>query len=874
MSFVLYYFFIGAHTDSENPQTNQNTNRSIFSSINVDNDKSSKHEWINLTSVSSMQDVDRPEPLGRTEQLHDAPTQQKQQSFSNNNSATSVHSTQERLKSSASSRKSVSKESSKTTTVDSDLPELSYTQSLDDPYLNKRVGPAQDVKLQSSSSEVMSNSSESSSDMNTNFTASRFSNETPVTKLLGPAYKQTERFLKDLQDAKLACYSNNETNISGFEEGNFSRSNTFSKDESIQVGKSKLSISSRSSNSPEILQRESRRSSTKKRSENLTEQDIASASVVDGDLDSTGNLSNDLTKKFGSNEEQSSEGELALNELSTSINSLSERRSRSRGTASSHQPSLNLEPITEILSPEKSNISRDFSKEDSFNVISIQKPMSSTSTPYDNVAKHASSHGIYDVRDSTGPGSTNRKRVLKGETPLSKGSKSTIDPFQVYVSEESKLAVTTGSSQGTINSSKPQIDDSALSSLSKINILPKRSNKDMNGSESIDFIREKVASIDHKKNITMDIGDTPTNDIMKERMSISLKGVITDSSSSTMTDLATPKQQQQPVNVEHNLSAMSGLSIKSKQSSIVKDNNNSNNSNMNIHSNINNDSENDNSNNNNIHFEYSSSKESETTPRSLPRRSYVFPNQAASDHSSNHSNGRKGSSDTDQSSKHEQMKENYRNASLNELWQSFEKSFRDNNDNSDGKIDKSPLLKKLQVVSSLLKESRQRSNQRRHLMSETSATSDNTSYCESHTPYKFPGEMTTEPSAKTRTLRNAKNTKNGVISTKSEFICPVCQRREIGTNFPTPPNIESDTDLHQQQQQRQREESPPLTLQTWTQTSPYIIDSNLFFSTKYHQSSTTSTERDLKEKKSQHKTPGRHHQRHGINKIMIIKIIL
>ena len=72
------------------------------------------------------------------------------------------------------------------------------------------------------------------------------------------------------------------------------------------------------------------------------------------------------------------------------------------------------------------------------------------------------------------------------------------------------------------------------------------------------------------------------------------------------------------------------------------------------------------------------------------------------------------------------MKENYCNASLNELWQSFEMSFRDNNDNSDGKIDKSPLLKKLQVVSSLLKESRQRSNQRRHLMSETSATSDNT----------------------------------------------------------------------------------------------------------------------------------------------------
>ena len=120
------------------------------------------------------------------------------------------------------------------------------------------------------------------------------------------------------------------------------------------------------------------------------------------------------------------------------------------------------------------------------------------------------------------------------------------------------------------------------------------------------------------------------------------------------------------------------------------------------------------------------------------------------------------------------------------------------------------LLKKLQVVSSLLKSAS-------HLMSETSATSDNTSYFESHTPYKFPVEMTTN-TAKTKTLRNAKSTKNGVISIKSQFICPVCQRREIDTNFPTPPNIESDTDLHQQQQQRQREESPPLTLQTWTQT--------------------------------------------------------
>ena len=772
-----------------------------------------------------MQDVDRPEPLGRTEQILDAPTQQQQ--IHSNTSITSISNQSGGLKSSSSSKKTISKASSKsTTTVDSDLPDLSYTRSLEDPYLNKRVGPAQDVKLQSLSSETMSSMSASSSDMNTNFTASRYSNETPVTKLLGPAYKQTERFLKDLQEAKLSF--SNDTKISGFEEGDFSRSSTSSRDESIQVGKSKLSMSFRSSNSSQRLHKERRQSSTKRRSENLTEQDIVSASIVDGDLDSTSSISNDNNKISGSNDEQSSEGELAINELSTSANTLGERKSRSRSTTS-NQPSSSLEPITEILSPEKSNnVSSAIPKDDSFVtgnispfpkgdispfpkgnsivVNSIHNPISSTSTPNDNVTKNPSSHGIYDVRDSTGPGSTNRKRMSKGETPLSRRSKETIDPFQVYVSEESKLAATTGSSQDTLKSRG----------------LQRLTSQEIDVTTSVSkFIQSP--GINSTTSITKNVDDPLGRNLSKERLSLSLKGTTSDSSSTEF--------EQQLLEVEHNLSAMRALSIKTK-SSIISNNNN---------------------NNNNNHFEYSSSKESETTPRSLPRRSYVFPNQIASDLSSHVAAEKMESSDTDQS-KHEQMKENYRNASLNELWQTFEKSFR-GDDNSDSKNSKSPLLKKLQVVSSLLKESRERSNQRRHLVSETSATSE-ISYCETHTPYPVSDNVTSNLSV--TTPRHSVIDDNNTPITKPEFVCPVCQRREVGTNFPTPPYVASDS--HNQRQQ-QREVESPLTLQTWTQTSPYIIDSNLFFSTKYP----SPTARDLKEKKihRHHKSPGRHHQKYN-----------
>ena len=46
--------------------------------------------------------------------------------------------------------------------------------------------------------------------------------------------------------------------------------------------------------------------------------------------------------------------------------------------------------------------------------------------------------GIYDIRDSTGPGSTNRRRLLSGKHPVQLSKTIVMDPFDVYVTEESK----------------------------------------------------------------------------------------------------------------------------------------------------------------------------------------------------------------------------------------------------------------------------------------------------------------------------------------------------------------------------------------------------------------------------------------------------
>ena len=52
--------------------------------------------------------------------------------------------------------------------------------------------------------------------------------------------------------------------------------------------------------------------------------------------------------------------------------------------------------------------------------------------------------GIYDVRDSTGPGSSNRRRMLSGKEP-SRQKQNKIDPFDVYVTEGSKSSLSLAS---------------------------------------------------------------------------------------------------------------------------------------------------------------------------------------------------------------------------------------------------------------------------------------------------------------------------------------------------------------------------------------------------------------------------------------------
>ena len=55
--------------------------------------------------------------------------------------------------------------------------------------------------------------------------------------------------------------------------------------------------------------------------------------------------------------------------------------------------------------------------------------------------------GIYDIRDSTGPGSTNRRRMLVGKQP-SRPKSDKKDPLDVYVTEESKSEVSFVSEKG------------------------------------------------------------------------------------------------------------------------------------------------------------------------------------------------------------------------------------------------------------------------------------------------------------------------------------------------------------------------------------------------------------------------------------------
>ena len=54
--------------------------------------------------------------------------------------------------------------------------------------------------------------------------------------------------------------------------------------------------------------------------------------------------------------------------------------------------------------------------------------------------------GVYDIRDSTGPGSTNRKRLIAGKAPI-KSKTNVKDPLDIYVSEDARSEVSAVSSR-------------------------------------------------------------------------------------------------------------------------------------------------------------------------------------------------------------------------------------------------------------------------------------------------------------------------------------------------------------------------------------------------------------------------------------------
>ena len=654
--------------------------------------------------------------------------------------------------------------------------------------MNKRVGPAQDVKLQSSSNDHFSSLSSSSTELNA---ASRFSNETPVTKLLGPAYKQTEKFLKDLQEAKLS-YTNNESkfSVTEYDQSNIfpskrtSRSSVLSRDESIQVGRSKLNING-SRSFPDSQE------NTHKQG-NLTEQDISSASILDAETSKAYN------KAGNRDDNEHSEGELLMSELSESLNRdvlSSDRGSRSSLSKTTNttisQPSASLEPIKEVNSPNKS-ISRSHNRnersfshqhqegdDENFAVDSMQHPISSTSTPCaEATASKQSIRGIYDIQDSTSPGSTNRRRLKRGETPKSRGNKPLSDPYNVYVSEDSRLTET-----------------SRVSSKQNIHLNNSTTHKSPSPGQKIVPEYTNNSTLNQRPSTIASPPLPPTNEVPKYHLPLQSRpsfSEASDVSSTTTTSLLTPKEK--------------GKSLHGDLSTDENAN----------------------------HFDYTTATESKvsTPSKSVPKRSFVFPkqtNKGVNSDSSYHGNV-SSTTNTDRSIEHEQMRAKAKSASLNELWESFEKSYRD------ASSSKSPLLKKLEVVSNLLKESRQRSLNHRHLLSDSSDVSS--SYCESHTPFPSSRRCDIDVNKKATSVTSDVNfdymrdadTKKHSPKPIQQSVCPICQRREIGTNMPTP-------------RPSDREEDLPLTLQTWTQTSPYLIDNNQF--TKYAQDLKTEHRKNL-----------------------------
>eukprot|EP00111_Clytia_hemisphaerica_P001656 TCONS_00004695-protein len=747
------------------------------------------------------------------------------------------------------------------TTTDSDIQELSYTQSLPDPKhqqqpTNKKLSHIQDPSLQQSYStgalsglsSTSGKKSEFSSSSEGHFVASRFSNETPVTKLLGPAYKQTERFLKDLQHAKLS-YTNNETNHSdqGFNETAHSKlsMSVSTNNESMQFGKSMTSKNSFQQNLPSP--------------DNLTEQDIASASIVDVTEANSivGNTTFGGRNQSPSNDEHS-EGELLISELSQEA-SARRRSSISKTTSTSHTSSL--EPIKEVLSPEKSINNRN-------HFPLHHRMMNSTSTPNLGASGRPSTKGIYDMKDSTSPGSTNRKRMVKSVAHLHhRYSKQPTDPFKVYVSEGSQRAETASLdpqsevshlSLTTNAASKRSVSDvseftntpvskknhnyppseASYQSLHSQTAPTKQSSRRHVQEENLHSQTPKRSSIKpvskSSKSTTTRSPLEPVSEASYSNLTTSKKSEIAPASEvshlslSIHADTAKRSSHKHSPSKDMTLSAYRNIDTPESAHHVPDSP---------VRPRVKQDSEEVpplsysrlSSNENNNHLEYSSSRHEDDhpTPKTLPKRSRVYPKSLAHLNSDSSYVGNE-TTDSDRS-KHEERRKNLKNASLNQLWESFERSYRDTITNNE----KSPLLKKLEVVSKLLKE---RSLRRRHVASLTDDTDTSAiSYCEAHTPRQSLTDISNTRDKTRAVPRPSPEQKPGKAPTSTN-LCPVCQRREIGTNFPTPTASEFDAN------RKKKVKEEPLTLQTWTQTSPYIIES----------------EGDSLDKKKQQRTVGLH----------------
>ncbi|XP_057307839.1 uncharacterized protein LOC130645766 [Hydractinia symbiolongicarpus] len=817
-----------ANNTSSLLQRAQNANWSSFLS-NQNSTREKDSQWINLQNSNNIQDISRPEPLGFARNdtgLNNFTTSISSSITSPLSSSVmpasanitketaSLNISENSLNYSNGNAKELYRNVGKLDNLQKNLTsELSSSEN----DIVKQTSPSHDVNSHQVVSHDINSEEVNFSSLSSSLTMpsykevspkSRNQHETPVTKLLGSTYKQTQQFLKDLKNVKLTYESDN-VNMSTLDDGiSFTMTGTPSRSESCQMGESQLRYADLPAHNEDVSESLGNKNA-------LIEQDITSASI-DGlnfnklpinfkqqNKDSSQLISElDSSVSKSSYGKRDSEGELSLSELTDPLRDISNLSStsqtaKSKTSSSSTVRQNNLEPIQEVLSPDYKRQSPRLHNEshltknnrDQF----VHRPPTGDVQP-----SSKPSRGIYDIRNSTSPGSSNRKRILSGKPFKCKPNSSTSDPLLVYVSEDSKL---TESALSNSSQYQPYVEaePNVLSSGTSRNMLNLTSSEDNSLKYVADSRIKEIADrvlYDYKSNTDVCETSRPSHETSQPLhvTSRSLHGT-----SQPLHKISQPLGEtlhplhgtSQPLPDSHkNLLAQSKSTddpsstpteytdgLLASDSTFFAD------SSSNAVTPVDNN--------------WSNTKR-EKKSLSIRPTSTVKPSNSQDRAISSHSSkirvpsvyeNRSGFPTANQRTPSEEN--NKTGKSLNRLWEDFNSTFKRGSD------EESPVIKKLELFSQILSE--QKKNRSTRISK--SITSDSSSSVTS-TPFEIPHNRK-QPRRRIPPTENVKRISNG----KRPSACPYCQKREVGTNCPTPCTSDVEADR-------------PLMLQTWTQTTP------------------------------------------------------